>query len=220
MNEAPKFLNPDAEISKHGLKLPHWQQDGSTYFLTYRLGDSIPHTKLAKWKEERAIWLRVHPRPWSETEEKEYHRRFSNAIETWLDAGEGSCVLGDARAANEVREVLLAKDGERYAHHGFVVMPNHVHSLVSLGPGESLEKLLKIWKGVSSRKINEALSRSGELWQGNYFDRLIRDQEHFWNCARYIRHNPLKARLPNHRYVLHESPSVKQTLDFKEALKE
>jgi len=220
MNDTPKFLNPDVEISKHGLKLPHWQQDGSTYFLTFRLGDSIPHTKLAKWKEERAIWLQVHPKPWSATEEMEYHRRFSNVIEKWLDMGEGECVLGDAGAANAVGEVLRSKDGARYRQHAFVVMPNHVHVLVSLGDGESLEGLLKIWKGVSSRRVNLALNRSGELWQGNYFDRLIRDQEHFWNCARYIRRNPSKARLPHHRYFLHESSAVKQVLDFKETLKE
>ncbi|BCU77710.1 hypothetical protein llg_24250 [Luteolibacter sp. LG18] len=220
MDGSPHFLKPDEDIAKYGLKLPHWQQDHSTYFLTFRQADSIPHSKIAKWKEERAIWMKFHPRPWSDADEMEYHHRFSQAIEHWLDAGEGSCLLEHSSASSIVREVLLGKDGERFLQHTFVVMPNHAHALVSLGPNESLDDLLKIWKGVSARRINLALERSGELWQANYFDRLVRDGEHFWNCARYIRRNPIKAHLPVGRYLLHESDHVRRELDRRERLKE
>ncbi|BCU77763.1 hypothetical protein llg_24780 [Luteolibacter sp. LG18] len=220
MDESPRFLKPEEDISKYGLKLPHWQQDHSTYFLTFRLADSIPHGKLAKWREERMIWMQVHPPPWSTEDEMEYHKRFSRAIERWLDGGEGACVLEEQRAADAVREVLLAKDGERFLQHAFVVMPNHVHALVSLGQDEALDDLLKIWKGVSSRRINLAMERSGELWQANYFDRVIRDGEHFWNCAKYIRRNPTKARLTADRYLLHESEMVRRELDRRERMKE
>ena len=44
-------------------------------------------------------------------------------------------------------------------------------------------------------------------------DRLIRDEDHFWNCARYIRRNPKKARLGSGEYLLWESPWVADTLD-------
>ncbi|MGC4014525.1 MAG: transposase [Luteolibacter sp.] len=213
METAPKFWNPDEEISRHGAKLPHWQQDHSTFFLTFRLADSIPQAKLEKWKAERAIWLQVHPEPWSEAEESEYNLRFSNLIERWLDGGEGECLLGQKDAAHALSDVLLAKNGERYTQHSFVIMPNHLHVLASIGTGETLEGLVKIWKGTSSRKMNTALDRSGEFWQANYYDRMIRDSEHFWNCARYIRKNPIKARLLDGEYFLHESDYVRDALE-------
>ena len=40
-----------------------------------------------KIKDEREVWLRLHPEPWNAETEQEYHRRFSSAIERWLDAG-------------------------------------------------------------------------------------------------------------------------------------
>jgi len=51
------FLDPSAEISKHGHRLPHWQQDIKMQFVTFRLGDSLPEAKVKQWKEERRIWL-------------------------------------------------------------------------------------------------------------------------------------------------------------------
>lgn len=40
--------------------LPHWRQIGCTYFVTFRLGDSIPAPILQAWEEERRIWLAAH----------------------------------------------------------------------------------------------------------------------------------------------------------------
>ena len=53
------FFNPWAEITRTRNRLPHWQQPGATYFLTFRLADSIPWEKLGPWMDEREAWLRV-----------------------------------------------------------------------------------------------------------------------------------------------------------------
>jgi hypothetical protein len=92
-------------------------------------------------------------------------------------------------------------------------MPNHVHLLFSISAQEHPENFLRNWKGLTSRTINRALNRSGSLWQKDYFDRLIRNSEHFWNCARYIRNNPQKARLARNEYLLFESDFVREGLD-------
>ena len=60
-----KFLNEYAEIHKTQNHLPHWQQDRATYFLTFRLGDSIPADLLKQWQLERDHWIGNHPKPWS-----------------------------------------------------------------------------------------------------------------------------------------------------------
>jgi len=92
-------------------------------------------------------------------------------------------------------------------------MPNHVHALFQLRTGQRLGKTAKSWKGVSAHNINICLSRSGTLWMEELFDRLVRDENHFWNCARYIRNNPAKAKLRAGEFRLYESKEVAQHLD-------
>ena len=175
--------------------------------------NSIPSAKLDALRRERAAWLAAHPEPWSSEVERDYHDHFSRRLDLWMDEGHGECVLRDPLARVEVERTLRKFDGDRYGHHAWVVMPNHVHLLCTLGLGETLEKTLQGWKGVSAKLVNQALSRSGALWQENYFDRLIRDGEHFWKCARYIRRNPLKAHLPPGTHTLWESDPVRTKLD-------
>ena len=200
-----RFFNPYANIRHTENRLPHWQQVGAVYFITFRLVDSIPCTLLSQWQNERDTWLRAHQPPWSTKIELEYHQRFSGTIERWLDANHGSCPLGEPACAQTVSQTLLHFDGTRVIMISFVVMPNHVHALFVLNPEWLLEKLLQSWKRFSAREINVKLTRSGHLWQRDYFDRLVRDQQHFANCVRYIRRNPQRARLRADQYILSEN---------------
>jgi REP element-mobilizing transposase RayT len=104
-----------------------------------------------------------------------------------------------------VAETLRHFEGERVAMISFVVMPNHVHALFAQNPEWPLEKLLQSWKRFTTREINKLLRRSGSLWLRDYFDRLIRDEQHFANSVRYIRRNPEKAKLPGNEFILWES---------------
>jgi len=94
-------------------------------------------------------------------------------------------------------------------------MPNHVHALFSLAPRWKLESILHQWKGSSARAINGHLKRAGPVWMKDYFDRMIRDVAHFWRCARYIRRNPVKAKLRVDEFTLFESDHVRDVLDGK-----
>jgi putative transposase len=199
------FFNPYADIRLTANRLPHWQQEGAVYFVTFRLADAVPHRLRTQWESEREAWLRVYPQPWSVDVEREYHERFSGAIERWLDAGHGLCILRRHDCAEIVAEALRYFDGERVAIISAVVMPNHLHALFVQNANWPLEKLLRSWKSFSSRKINSLLGRDGSLWQRDYFDRLARDQEHFANCVRHIRRNPGKVHLPSGEYILYES---------------
>lgn len=213
MQDEPKFFSEHAETRRHTNRLPHWQQDGATYVVTYRLADSVPAHLLEQWQDEREIWLKFNPPPWSQKQEDEYCARFSASMERWLDESHGECLLRDPAAAGCAARVLRNFDGARYTQHAWVVMPNHVHALFSLHSGETLDATLKSWKGVSSREINKLFNRDGTLWMKDYFDRLIRDAGHFWNSARYIRNNPLTARLRPGEFLHYQSPQVKSGLD-------
>jgi len=200
-----RFFNPYADIRFTTNRLPHWQQEGTVYFVTFRLADAVPHRLRTQWESEREAWLRVHPQPWDAEVESEYHERFSEAIERWLDAGYGSCILRRHDCAEIVARALHYFDGERLAIISYVVMPNHAHALFVQNANWPLENLLRSWKSFSSRRINSLLGRDGSLWQRDYFDRLVRDQKHFANCVRYIRRNPAKVHLQAWEYILYES---------------
>jgi type I restriction enzyme R subunit len=183
----PEFYNPSKETLKHGEKLPHWQQGEVTQFVTFRLADSMPRTKLRHWQEELAAWRVHHPEPWTPEEEQEYHREFTWKLENWLDEGYGSCILAEPSNRVWMEQTLMHDHGTKTIHHTWVIMPNHVHLLFT--PLAPLEKLMQSWKGISARRIG-----SGSIWQKNYRDTLIRDASHFANAVRYIRRNPAKLR--------------------------
>ena len=195
------FLNPHAPIRQHKHRLPHCQQGSVYYFVTWRLADSLPKEKLALWTKKN-YWLQNNSPPWSTETESEYHERFSQTIDDWLDAGEGSCLLTDPRAAHSVSSALMHFDNERYVIDSFVVMPNHVHVMFRLIEPNRLEALVKSWKGFTAREINQELNKRGHLWQEDYWDRIIRDENHLLKCREYIRDNPVKARLTQDQFVL------------------
>jgi REP element-mobilizing transposase RayT len=199
------FVNPYAPIDRHEHHLPHWQQGAVFYFVTWRLADSLSSTKLKAWKYERELWLRLHPEPWDEKSEEEYHERFSRKIDEWLDQGQGSCLLRDVSYSALVAKAMLHFDGERYVVASFVVMPNHVHVLFRVMAPYRLEQIVKSWKGFSAREINRRTGKVGSLWQEDYWDRLIRNSRHFYKCLQYIRENPVKACLQEKSFVLYES---------------
>jgi len=203
-----RFFNPYAEIRHTGSRLPHWQQQGTVYFVTFRLADSIPSRLHDQWQNEREAWLKIHPEPWTNETEREYHQRFSGAIERWLDAGHGSCLLRRRDCGQVVADALRHFEGERVVMISLAIMPNHVHALFVQNPEWPLEKLTQSWKRFAARQINKLLERTGNFWQRDYFDRLVRDEKHFANCVRYIRRNPEKARLPRTEFICWESETA------------
>jgi REP element-mobilizing transposase RayT len=200
-----RFYSPFAETTVGHNRLPHWDQQGSTYFITFRLADSVPASLLRRHREEERHWREAHPEPWSSDEVAEYHRLFRGAFERWLDQGMGDCVLHRPGCASIVAGALDFFEGVRTRVHARVVMPNHVHVLAEILEGYTLPGIMESWKGFSSRAINRRLHRTGALWQKSYYDRLIRDWAHFGNAVRYIRRNPAVAHLTESACALGQS---------------
>ena len=206
-----RFLDPTADIGTTQNRLPHWEQDGRTYFVTFRTGDSIPAELARAFQEELDIWLIAHPKPWSEEVAQEYWDRFASRIEKWLDEAHGACVLRRPELANIVGGAFGFHVGKRCTQHAWVVMPNHVHALFSLIGNVDLSSLLHSWKSFTANEINRHTGKTGTFWQKDYLDRLIRNSKHFWACARYIRKNP--AKLHPGTYLLWEAPWISEALD-------
>ena len=71
-------------------------------------------------------------------------------------------------------------------------MPNHVHGLAAARPGFALSDTLRHVKHYTAHRINQRLGRSGQLWQHESFDRLVRNAAAYDRAAEYIRENPRK----------------------------
>jgi len=110
-------------------------------------------------------------------------------------------VLKDAANAKTVADSLLKFDGDRYWMTDFVVMPNHVHMLVSFANDDSMLKQCEEWKRFTGRTINQRLEQSGRFWQQDGFDHLVRSEVQFEYFRRYIADNPRKAGLKTGEFV-------------------
>jgi Rad3-related DNA helicase/REP element-mobilizing transposase RayT len=184
---------PVAIYSRH---LPHWRQAGATYFVTFRLGDSLPQPKLREWVREQEAWLKQNPEPHNAAQRAEFHERFTETFHRWLDAGMGECWLRPPEAAAVIEETLRHFDGERYELGHFVVMPNHVHVVVRPVQGHLLKDILHSWKSFTAHKLNELLGREGQFWQDESFDSIVRNEAQLEKIGFYIQANPVTAGLP------------------------
>src|SRR5206468_5564832 len=103
-------------------------------------------------------------------------------------------------ARDAILRHCLHDNGKKFVLHAAVVMPDHVHLLLTPLQDESgwvygLPAILKTIKGVSARSINKLLGTSGPIWQEESFDHVLRSQESLEEKLEYIRQNPVRRGL-------------------------
>lgn len=169
-------------------RLPHFDAPGTIQFITFRLADSIPINLLREWKKEVTRFP-------DDAQSDALRAR----IETYLDRGYGSCVLGHPAMAATLQNTFEYYNGKRYQLLDWVIMPNHVHVLIR--PDYSLPRIVQAWKTYSARW---AIQNAGKLdlklptatfWMRGYWDRYIRNEDHLMAAIHYIQQNPVKAGL-------------------------
>ena len=148
------FFNPNAPLVIHRGKLPHWRQEAVTYFVTFRLADSLPQEKLEWLRCEKELWMKQNPEPHNGCQQDEFHWRFTETIDRWLDADYGSCILARPDCKAIMESSLRHFDLERYELGEFIVMPNHVHAIVAAIGGHQLSTILHSWKSFTAHKFN------------------------------------------------------------------
>ncbi len=160
-------------------RLPHWDVVDQPAFVTFRLHGSLPPN-------------RVFP-PAQLTSGEAFV-----AMDKLLDRpATGPTYLHQPEIANLVLNSLLdgATRFHRYKLHSFVIMPNHVHMLVT--PHVIAKQWLGPLKGFSGHEANRLLGRHGYFWQDESYDHLIRDGREFERVQHYIEWNPVRAGLAN-----------------------
>jgi type I restriction enzyme R subunit len=133
--------------------------------------------------------------------QNEFHTTFSREFLEHLDQGHGACLLRRGELAQIVANSLQHFEGKRYLLGDFVVMPNHMHLLVGLLDDTDVEAPCYSWKKFTATKINRTLNQTGEFWQAESFDHLVRSPAQFDRFQRYIAENGPSAGLTRGEYL-------------------
>ena len=192
-------------------RLPHIAPPGSTFFVTFRLGDSLPQKifdelnqeikeiveKLKKAKGKKEVILNQ----W-----KLYFQKLDHQLDS---RRYGNCYLERPEIAKIVQDKLHELDHDKYDLICYTIMPNHVHALfdtlIQLTDNQGLvlneipknytqlDKIMKSIKGSSAYLANKELGRKGKFWQKDSYDHYVRDGDEQENIIHYILQNPVKA---------------------------
>jgi hypothetical protein len=136
--------------------LPHFDGIVIPQFISLHLADSVPREVLERWK------LELNTR--SSIQDKILLQR---RIERYANQGYGAAYWKDPGLAQMVQETLLKDDGRMYHLSAWVVMPNHVHMLVTRFDNH---RLSEVFKSITSHKANRL---SGEMGSSGCWSILI-----------------------------------------------
>ncbi|SNS27901.1 putative transposase [Granulicella rosea] len=91
------------------------------------------------------------------------------------------------------------RDQGRFAVHGFVVMPDHIHVLITPAMNVSTARAVQFIKGGYSFAVRK--QSPGEVWQSGYHEHRIRDLDDFENQRIYIAKNPVRKKYADYPHV-------------------
>jgi putative transposase len=175
--------------------LPHWHPEGACIFLTWRLYGTLPGgtvTPDCAPASQASNLSRSNNNLDAETAGARFKR-----LDLQLDRAKiGPRWLADSRIARCIEDAMVRgeKPLEQYILHAYVVMPNHVHLLIT--PRLPVSRIMRGIKGVSARDANRILGRGGKVfWQDESYDHWVRDEKEFGKIRFYIEYNPVGAGL-------------------------
>lgn len=193
--------------------LPHIYPYGATFFITFRLDDSLPQSIVSVLKEElkekkaKIIALKLEAKEQAK-QIALLQRNMFGKYEHQLDKEPyGKCHLKMPSVAQIIYDKILKYDGIYYKVVSFCIMPNHVHMLLDTSiqmNDDSIDKpdgyvdvssWMQLIKGGSSYEINKLLGRKGRLWSQESFDHWIRNEAYLHKTIQYITMNPKQASL-------------------------
>ncbi|MGA2690421.1 MAG: transposase [Candidatus Korobacteraceae bacterium] len=108
----------------------------------------------------------------------------------------GRALLQSERNATLFVDVLrsYAREG-KFKVHDFVVMPDHVHLLITLSDQLTIEQAMQLIKGRFSYRVKKEHGYSGEVWQRGFWELRVEDQDSFARHREYIAQNPVRKGL-------------------------
>jgi REP element-mobilizing transposase RayT len=195
-------------------RLPHFQPIGASFFISFRLHESIPKIELEKLKDDynpeycKLLHLEdIYSRSQSLIELRNaYFLKFDELLHK---VNSGPTYLQEDLIAKMVAKQIYRFDGFLYNLLAYTIMANHVHLLIDtsiqLSAQQninqlfehfvSLDRIMKRIKGPTAVYANRILNRKGQFWQRESYDTYIRNDKMLKNVIAYILDNPVKIKL-------------------------
>lgn len=200
-------------IHFHRRNLPHFYRPNSTYFITFRLKDSIPIKVLKELREGKEFNRDFK----SKADKYESDKKFFAEYDKILDKNSEIQFLKNPIVAEIICNCLHFYDKKEYELICYTIMPNHVHLVFHLLENEKsnsadrnvcdtknvtqpfqavkIAKIMQSIKGFSAREANKILKRKGSFWQSESYDHIVRDEDELIRIIKYVIYNPVKAQL-------------------------
>lgn len=200
-------------------RLPHYQPEMATFFVTFRLIGSLPDDVLARLIAERDFNERLIANEKDKQKREkmmaEERKRYFGHFDSFLDKARlGNNWLAESKIADLVAEAILYRDGKGYDLLAFCIMPNHVHLVIYVDQSISLAEespespnmgdsashyivteLLGSLKKYTALRANRLLKRFGAFWQHESYDHVVRNDDELERVIEYVAYNPVKAKL-------------------------
>jgi REP element-mobilizing transposase RayT len=190
-------------------RLPHYQPPEATYFITFRLANSLPQSVIARLKSEfRLEWNQLVQKPVKNRRDAVYDlkKRYLINFDQLLDRSEyGPHWLQKEEIASIVKESIHHRDENTFHLLAYTIMPNHVHLVFDLRDmaltaqhGASAYRATAIMENLkwySALRCNRALNLSGQFWQHESYDHVVRRDGELTKIIHYVLSNSVKAHL-------------------------
>src|SRR5262249_16377747 len=100
---------------------------------------------------------------------------------------EGTCLFQSERNAMLLVDVLCScgRTG-KFQVHDFVVMPDHVHLLLTVHAGMTIERAMQLIKGGFSYRLRKECGYVGEVWQRGFSEERLDSDQSYKRCREYI----------------------------------
>ncbi|MFZ4465126.1 MAG: transposase [Bacteroidales bacterium] len=193
--------------------LPHFQQPGQEYFVTWCIKDAVPARALEIYTIQLdEISQHIETSKRNNADEQiisELKMEFSRVRRKYMKAFDDLLHLQTEFIVNlskyENTEIVINAlcfwEGKRLENYAICVMSNHVHWVFRVfekdenGEPVYLQDIMQSVKRFSANKINKIENRVGSVWHNESYDTTIRDQVHLFNAINYTIENPVSAGL-------------------------
>jgi putative transposase len=94
-----------------------------------------------------------------------------------------------------ISTIVRYRDAGKFIIHEFVVMPNHIHLLLSVDDGCGIGRAVQFVKGGFSHELRKRGTKLAAVWQPSYYEHRVRDFEEYQRIRTYIHENPVRRGL-------------------------
>ena len=193
--------------------LPHFQQPGQSYFITWCLKDAVPSKALESYtfqlrqiKSEIEIAQKAQrdEQILSELKTKQtiIRNKYMKAYDDLLHI-QTKMIIDLSKDENKriMLDALRFWEGKRLENYAICVMSNHIHWVFRVydknekGEPIWLQDILQSVKRFTANELNKHENRKGTVWYSESYDTTIRNTQHLYNAINYTLQNPVSAGL-------------------------